>query len=108
MLSGCTLADDTPVTPTAAERREADAEAKASRCAGRIMTIYYEDALDFDNTGGPGTVRMQKTAELLDDDCAADAAACVPVVVAAGIAHAAPSGRAEAVAAYMRTDACNG
>lgn len=72
------------------------------------MSIYYGDALNFDNTGGPGAVRMQKTAELLDDNCAADASACVPVVVAAGIAHAAPKGRAEAVATYERTAACTG
>lgn len=72
------------------------------------MTIYYGDALNFDNTGGPGTVRMQKTAELLDTGCAADPAACVPVVVAAGISEAAPEGRAEAVAAFTRTTACSG
>ena len=72
------------------------------------MTLYYGDALNFDNTGGPGTVRMQKTAELLEPDCAADPQACVPLVVAAGIAYAPPRGRVEAVRAYQRTEACRG
>ncbi len=70
------------------------------------MNLYYGEALAYDNAGGPGTLRMRKTAELLSAECARDPATCVPVVVAAGIAYAPPWGRISAVAAYKRTPAC--
>jgi hypothetical protein len=72
------------------------------------MNLYYGEALTYDNAGGPGALRMRKTAELLEPGCAADRAVCVPVVVAANIAYAPPRGRTEAVASYTRTSACTG
>lgn len=105
LLSGCNLVDDPPAATTVAE---VAAKERAARCAGRIMTIYYEDALAYDNTAGPQAVRMRKTVELLDERCAADPAACVPKVVAAGISQGPPRGRAMAVAAYEQTTACTG
>lgn len=104
LLTGCTIGQEEAARSGASPPSQAAAQAE--RCAGRIMTIYYGDALNSGNAGGPDAVRMQKTVALLESDCAANASACVPVVVAAGIAQAPPRGRADAVAAFRRTTAC--